>query len=207
MDCRGCGKPLDPTNFRIADGCPCNAARGANHGLVPPHTCNLVPSTYPVTASVEMFLAVSFAIDQELRKLSDDALLTITGPLAIDDNPAFDVKGLAIEIGDRVMWPGGDVATVVESGPDLAADHHDGSVGIIRWEGCRRLPRPEGFVPGTRRNPPRPPSFAQACVVPCSARRATGEEQPDVWWFERFYERRARAMFLARWHEAQGRAT
>lgn len=40
MNCRGCGKPLDPNYFdQIADGCPCNSPRGINHGLVPTHTC------------------------------------------------------------------------------------------------------------------------------------------------------------------------
>jgi len=37
--CRGCGKPLDPENYRLADGCPCNSARGVNHGLVPAKIC------------------------------------------------------------------------------------------------------------------------------------------------------------------------
>lgn len=38
-ECRGCGKPLLPENYRIADGCPCNSPRGVNHGLVPTATC------------------------------------------------------------------------------------------------------------------------------------------------------------------------
>lgn len=37
--CRGCGRPLLPENRRIADGCPCNSARGINHGLVAKNTC------------------------------------------------------------------------------------------------------------------------------------------------------------------------
>jgi hypothetical protein len=37
--CRACGKPLLPENVRIADGCPCNSARGVNHGLVAKDTC------------------------------------------------------------------------------------------------------------------------------------------------------------------------
>lgn len=37
--CRGCGGMILPENRRIADGCPCNAARGINHGLVPKNTC------------------------------------------------------------------------------------------------------------------------------------------------------------------------
>ncbi len=37
--CRGCGKPLDPQNRILADGCPCNSPRGVNHGLVPKDTC------------------------------------------------------------------------------------------------------------------------------------------------------------------------
>lgn len=37
--CRGCGKPLDAENRRVADGCPCNSPRGVNHGLVARETC------------------------------------------------------------------------------------------------------------------------------------------------------------------------
>ncbi len=40
--CNGCGKPLDPTARRIADGCPCNSPRGVNHGLVKRETCPCV---------------------------------------------------------------------------------------------------------------------------------------------------------------------
>lgn len=38
-DCRGCKMPLLKTNRTMADGCPCNSARGVNHGLVPQQTC------------------------------------------------------------------------------------------------------------------------------------------------------------------------
>lgn len=38
-DCRACGAGILPENRRIADGCPCNSARGVNHGLVPVSTC------------------------------------------------------------------------------------------------------------------------------------------------------------------------
>jgi len=37
--CQGCGGPLLEENVRIADGCPCNAPRGVNHGLVSKATC------------------------------------------------------------------------------------------------------------------------------------------------------------------------
>ena len=37
--CRACNQTLELENFRIADGCPCNAPRGINHGLVPILTC------------------------------------------------------------------------------------------------------------------------------------------------------------------------
>ncbi len=37
--CAGCGQDLLGSNFRIADGCPCNAPRGVNHGLVPKDVC------------------------------------------------------------------------------------------------------------------------------------------------------------------------
>jgi len=40
--CRACGKPLDPRNTKVADGCPCNSPRGINHGLVPVLTCTCV---------------------------------------------------------------------------------------------------------------------------------------------------------------------
>ena len=39
INCRGCGKPLDPSIGRVADGCACNAPRGVNHGLVPTNIC------------------------------------------------------------------------------------------------------------------------------------------------------------------------
>lgn len=41
-DCRACGKPLDPSLTRVADGCPCNSPRGINHGLVPANVCTCV---------------------------------------------------------------------------------------------------------------------------------------------------------------------
>lgn len=37
--CRGCGAMLLSKNYRVADGCHCNAPRGVNHGLVPQATC------------------------------------------------------------------------------------------------------------------------------------------------------------------------
>jgi hypothetical protein len=37
--CRGCGGMLLPENRTVADCCPCNSARGMNHGLVPVNTC------------------------------------------------------------------------------------------------------------------------------------------------------------------------
>lgn len=40
--CRACGKPLLPENVSVADGCPCNSARGVNHGLVAKTTCTCV---------------------------------------------------------------------------------------------------------------------------------------------------------------------
>ena len=40
--CRACGKPLDPGDTRIADGCPCNSPRGVNHGIVAKETCTCV---------------------------------------------------------------------------------------------------------------------------------------------------------------------
>lgn len=40
--CRGCGGMILPENRRVADGCPCNSARGVNHGLVPKNTCTCV---------------------------------------------------------------------------------------------------------------------------------------------------------------------
>ncbi len=42
VHCRGCGKTLHAENVRAADGCPCNSARGINHGLVPKDTCTCV---------------------------------------------------------------------------------------------------------------------------------------------------------------------
>lgn len=43
VDCRGCGKTINLSeNMRIADGCPCNSARGVNHGLVPHDVCTCV---------------------------------------------------------------------------------------------------------------------------------------------------------------------
>ncbi len=40
--CNDCGKALDPANYRIADGCPCNSKRGVNHGIVPRETCTCI---------------------------------------------------------------------------------------------------------------------------------------------------------------------
>lgn len=40
--CRGCGAALDEAHRCVADGCPCNAPRGVNHGLVPKNTCTCI---------------------------------------------------------------------------------------------------------------------------------------------------------------------
>lgn len=37
--CRACGRSLLDSNAGLADGCPCNSGRGANHGLVSKETC------------------------------------------------------------------------------------------------------------------------------------------------------------------------
>lgn len=38
-NCRACGASLLPPSSGIADGCPCNAPRGVNHGLVEKYSC------------------------------------------------------------------------------------------------------------------------------------------------------------------------
>jgi hypothetical protein len=50
--CRGCGSLLVIENFVIADGCPCNSARGINHGLVPVLTCTCAECDPGQTGSV-----------------------------------------------------------------------------------------------------------------------------------------------------------
>lgn len=40
--CRGCGEALNPANSSMADGCPCNSARGVNHGIVSVPTCTCI---------------------------------------------------------------------------------------------------------------------------------------------------------------------
>ena len=50
--CRGCQRPLDPTNVRMADGCPCNSRRGVNHGRVPVTTCTCPRCDAAQTGSV-----------------------------------------------------------------------------------------------------------------------------------------------------------
>ncbi len=53
--CRGCGAPLRlPENQRIADGCPCNSARGVNHGLVRKNTCTCIECDPEQTGSVRL---------------------------------------------------------------------------------------------------------------------------------------------------------
>lgn len=37
--CRACGKELLHENKWMSDGCPCNSARGVNHGLVAKNVC------------------------------------------------------------------------------------------------------------------------------------------------------------------------
>ncbi len=37
--CTACRRPLYLRNLFTADGCPCNAARGINHGIVPAFVC------------------------------------------------------------------------------------------------------------------------------------------------------------------------
>lgn len=50
--CRGCGASLDAANDRLADGCPCNAPRGINHGLVPANVCTCAVCDAAQTGSV-----------------------------------------------------------------------------------------------------------------------------------------------------------
>lgn len=50
--CRGCEKPLLKANRNMADGCPCNAPRGVNHGLVPGNVCTCVECDPEQTGSV-----------------------------------------------------------------------------------------------------------------------------------------------------------
>jgi hypothetical protein len=58
LGCRGCGKPLLWENIRIADGCPCNSARGINHGLVPQDTCTCLVCDPKQTGSTRYSVAV-----------------------------------------------------------------------------------------------------------------------------------------------------
>jgi len=37
--CMACRRPLYLRNLFVADGCPCNAPRGINHGSVPTFVC------------------------------------------------------------------------------------------------------------------------------------------------------------------------
>lgn len=79
--CRACGTPLLPENIRVADGCPCNSARGVNHGLVPELTCTCVvcdpgqsgSTRYPPLAPAEVETADEFAARLG-REIFDDGL-------------------------------------------------------------------------------------------------------------------------------------
>jgi hypothetical protein len=50
--CRACGKPLLPESSGVADGCPCNAPRGVNHGIVPVNVCTCVECDPAQTGAV-----------------------------------------------------------------------------------------------------------------------------------------------------------
>jgi hypothetical protein len=52
--CRACVGAILPENRRIADGCPCNSARGINHGLVPKNTCTCVECDPAQTGSTRI---------------------------------------------------------------------------------------------------------------------------------------------------------
>jgi hypothetical protein len=52
--CRICGGILFPENRRIADGCPCNSARGINHGLVAKNTCTCIECDPEQTGSTRI---------------------------------------------------------------------------------------------------------------------------------------------------------
>lgn len=63
-NCRGCGRPLFLRNVTVADGCPCNAARGINHGLVPSYTCTCAVCDPRQTGGTRK--PVSFAVNQPI---------------------------------------------------------------------------------------------------------------------------------------------
>lgn len=61
--CRACEGMLLPENRRIADCCPCNAPRGANHGLVPKNTCTCVECDPEQTGSTRYPVVQAAPVD------------------------------------------------------------------------------------------------------------------------------------------------
>jgi len=57
--CRNCKRPLYMRNIGVADGCPCNAYRGVNHGLVPTFVCTCQECDPAQTGSAREFVSVS----------------------------------------------------------------------------------------------------------------------------------------------------
>ncbi len=58
--CRGCGEALDPLKYRNADGCPCNAPRGVNHGIVHQSVCTCAECDPEETGSSRAVKPVPF---------------------------------------------------------------------------------------------------------------------------------------------------
>lgn len=68
--CRGCGELLKIENYRVADGCPCNASRGINHGLVPIGTCTCAECDPEQTGSTRWPPAAPGAVDSLRAQLA-----------------------------------------------------------------------------------------------------------------------------------------
>ena len=109
-NCRFCNKPLLQENYRIADGCPCNAGRGINHGLVPKDTCTCVecdpeqtgstrypPEVYQATwnvdalqlprdrATINAWARSFYALDPDVHRIIEQHALLFTSCYRLED--------------------------------------------------------------------------------------------------------------------------
>ena len=81
--CRACGAPLLPESSNVADGCPCNAPRGVNHGLVSTVTCTCKECDPAQTGSSRLGSAAPPAPQGE----TEAAILERTGRKILGTHP------------------------------------------------------------------------------------------------------------------------
>lgn len=91
--CGACGAALQAENARVADGCPCNSARGVNHGLVPADVCTCSVCDPNETGSSRAAAAEKLAVETWAERKGMLPELFAGGELAIPPNTPGVIPG------------------------------------------------------------------------------------------------------------------